>query len=182
VALGCVAALHAVVLWIFTTAAVFNVRIAARPELQVTLFNPRLPPAAPPVPPSSWTFKLPEEVNVPEPQITITPAIGTGNNTQANETSERLAPTLDPSHVNGRPELPGTLGRLIAELALRLNILVLPDGSVFEARIVKSTGEAEIDRLAAQWVKTNWRFLPALQNGQPVEAWTTVMVRFAPIH
>ncbi len=101
---------------------------------------------------------------------------------QINAMTERLAPTLDPAHVNVQPELPGTLGRVIPELALRLDILVLPDGSVFDARIVQSTGETEFDKLAVGWVKTNWRFLPAIKDGQPVEAWTTVMVHFAPIH
>jgi TonB family protein len=95
---------------------------------------------------------------------------------------QRLAPTLDPAHTNERPELPGTLGSIIASLSLRLRILVLPDGSVLDAVIQKSTGEAEFDKLAIDWVKDNWRYLPATVNGRPIEAWTTVIVRFAAIH
>jgi TonB family protein len=154
-----------------------------RQDLQISLFNPHLPSSTPPPRSlSNWNFRLPDEIDVPEPQIEITPDIGAGSGTRPNEATERLAPELDPSHVNEEPELPSTLGALIAALSLRLNILVLPDGSIFDIHVLQSTGEAGYDKLAVQWVKTNWRFLPAIRNGQPIEAWTTVMIRFAPIH
>ena len=174
--------IHAAAIWMLATEIQFTRAIRAFPELHVTLFNPHLPMATPPVPRSSYTFRLADEVDVPEPQIEIMPTGGTARTQQANETTERLAPTLDPAHVNEQPELPGTLGKLIAELVLNLEILVLPDGSVFDVHVLKSTGEAEIDGLAMQWIKTNWRFLPAIRNGQPIAAPTTVMVRFEPIH
>jgi len=177
-----VASIHAAALWVLATQTLFHHAISGQSELQLTLFNPRLPPSAPRQPWTSYTFKLPDEVDVTEPQIEIKPDSAKGSGSQANEMTERLAPTLDPTHVNERPELPGTLGRLIAELALRLDILVLPDGTVLNVHIVKSTGVSEIDKLAIEWIRNNWRFLPALQNGQAIQAWTTVMARFAPIH
>ena len=181
-AIACVAAIHAAMVIIFVTTAKFDIRVPAGNEIQLMLFNPHLPLARPPVPRSGYTFRLADEVDVPEPQIEIMPTGGTARTQQANQTTERLAPTLDPAHVNEQPELPGTLGKLIAELVLKLEILVLSDGSVFDVHVLKSTGETEIDRLAMQWIKTNWRFLPAIRNGQPIAAPTTVMVRFEPIH
>lgn len=76
----------------------------------------------------------------------------------------------------------GTFGSVLASLTLRLRLLVLPDGSVFDAKVEKSTGEAEIDQIAIGWIRGNWRYLPATVNGRPITAWTTVIVRFAAIH
>jgi protein TonB len=95
--------------------------------------------------------------------------------------AEKLAPRLDPRHINARPELPHTLGSYVMALSLELRILVLPDGSVGDAQIVRSTGQGEIDQIAIETVKASWHYLPASINGKPIEAWTTAMVRFAPI-
>lgn len=176
-----VAAIHIAVFWVFA-AAMRSVPPIATQELQITLFNPHITPAQPPAPPLGWTFQMPEEALVPDPEIKIAPEQGSPGGTTAGVMMRRLAPTLDPSHVNERPELPGTLGSLIAALSLRLRILVMPDGSVLAAEVAQSTGEAEIDHLAIEWVKADWRYQPASVNGRPIEAWMTVVVRFAAIH
>jgi protein TonB len=181
-AIGCVAAIHIAAFWAFTTTVPTASRTAGTQELQITVFNPHLPPATPPAPPLSWTFKLPDTLEIPEPQLDIAPGAGTGAGPQANETTERLAPILDPSHRNELPELPGTFGALLTSISMKLRLLVLPDGSVLDAVIVRSTGEPEIDKIAVDWVRESWRYLPAVANGKPIETWVTVIVRFAPIH
>src|SRR5579862_579564 len=151
-------------------------------ELQMTVFSPERPPQNTPAPPTDLMFKMPEEADVAAPDIEISLEPGIGRGASTNEVQSRIAPILDPSHANERPELPGTFGALIAALSLRLRLLVLPDGSIFDAHVVRSTGEADIDRVAIQWVETNWRYLPAVINGRPVMSQITVIVRFAPIH
>jgi hypothetical protein len=42
-----------------------------------------------------------------------------------------------------------------------------------------SSGDEELDRTTANYVTNNWRYLPAMVDGIPIEAWTTVVVRFA---
>lgn len=181
-AIGCVILIHLAGIWMFATQPqCYHLRRAGT-DIGVTLLDFRLFRSRPPPTSRYYIFRLPDVVDVKEPQIVVTQETARSGANQINAMTERLAPTLDPAHVNVQPELPGTLGRVIPELALRLDILVLPDGSVFDARIVQSTGETEFDKLAVGWVKTNWRFLPAIKDGQPVEAWTTVMVHFAPIH
>ena len=110
----------------------------------------------------------------------MTPDQEAGEGIVAGAITQKLAPRLDPSHVNALPELPRTLGS-VAALTLKLRILVLPDGSVGDAQVVRSTGQREIDQLAIETVKNSWRYLPATVNGKPIEAWTTVIVRFAPV-
>jgi outer membrane biosynthesis protein TonB len=181
-AISCVAAIHIAAFGAFTAVVPTIMRTPGTQELQLSIFNPALPPSGAPPPPLSRTFRLPDTLELPEPQLDIAPGAGTGAGLQANETTERLAPILDPSHRNERPELPGSFGAIFASMSMKLRLLLLPDSSVLDAVIVKSTGEAEIDKMAADWVKASWRNLPAIVNGKPIESWVTVIVRFAPIH
>jgi TonB family protein len=60
---------------------------------------------------------------------------------------------------------------------LLIQLLVLPDGSVGDVRIVKSSGSAQLDA-GALVSAGNWRYRPAMQGGKPVAAKVTVRVRF----
>lgn len=151
-------------------------------ELQMIVFRPELSPRTAPAPPTTSMLIPPEEPDVAAPDIEISPEPGIGAGASTDEVQSRIAPILDPSHANERPQLPGTFGALIAAASLKLRLLVLPDGSIFNAKVVRSSGEAEFDQVAIQWVSGNWRYLPAVVNGRPVTAWVTVIVRFAPIH
>jgi TonB family protein len=178
---GLVALIHLLVLWALAVAIrpLAPVRSGST-ELQVQLLSPNLGPRQPLAPPLDWDFDAPEQVLVPEPQITIEPDLQEGQGIVGAAISQRLAPRLDPKHTNARPELPRTMGGIIAALSVELHILVLPDGTVADARVSRSAGESDLDRLAIQTVENSWRYLPASINGKPIEAWTTVIVRFAP--
>jgi len=180
--LTAVAALHLIAFFLLSSSLRIVPPLMTEGELQMIVFNPEQLPRTAPAPPAELMFKMPEEPDVAAPDIEISPEPGIGRGASTNEVQSRIAPILDPSHANERPELPGTFGALIAALSLRLRLLVLPDGSIFDAHVVRSTGEADIDRVAIQWVETNWRYLPAVINGRPVMSQITVIVRFAPIH
>lgn len=145
-------------------------------ELDIKLLSPNLGPREALAPPLDWDFLQPEEIAVPAPEIAIAPEDPRGIG--ATAVRQKVPPRLDPVHTNEKPQLPHTLGA-VGALALELRILVLADGSVGQADIIKSTGDAEIDRLAIATVQNSWRYLPAEINGKPVESWTTVIVRFA---
>jgi hypothetical protein len=42
---------------------------------------------------------------------------------------------------------------------------------------VKSSGKQEADMAAIAFVKSKWRFLPALMGGTAIQYWTTVSLR-----
>ena len=149
-------------------------------ELEVHLISPNLVSRGMPAPPTDWNFLAPPDVPVPEPVIDILPEQHAPGNDSAAVTREKLPPRFDPTHVNERPQLPRSVA-MIGALVLELNVLVLPDGSVGDARVIKSTGNPDIDRVAIQTVMDSWRYIPATIGGKPVEAWTAVIVRFAPI-
>lgn len=58
-----------------------------------------------------------------------------------------------------------------------LRLLVLKSGMVGNVSVVKTSGYIQLD--AAALVQAGfWRYLPAVRNGQPVEAQVTVAIRF----
>jgi len=181
VAIAIVALIHIVVVATLAGGARRSIPLGSTPELQISLLSPNLGPPEALAPPLDWTFASPEDVLVPEPQITITPDQEAGEGIVAAGIIQKLAPRLDPSHLNEKPELPRTLGSMVGAIALKLRILVLPDGSVGDTQVVSSTGERDIDQLAVNWVRNSWHYLPASVNGKPMAAWTTIIVRFAAI-
>lgn len=172
--------LHVFVVWFIAV----NVRSWRAPigldrELAVTVFAPRLTIRAPLPSPPSETFRLPEDVFVPEPQIEIQTGIPAPAGVPGNPIARRLMPRADPDHVNDRPQLPHALGAWVLSASLELRLLVRADGTIADVEVQRSTGMTEIDRFAVSYVKGTWRYLPASINGRPIEAWTTAIVRFA---
>ncbi len=182
VAIGLVALIHGIVFVVLARSFVPAFPARSAEEIQVNFLSPNMGPREPLAPPLDWTFETPQDVVVPQPELAITPDQEGSEGIVASAIDQNLPPRLDPAHVNERPELPGTFGDLIKGLSLQMRLRVLADGSIAQARIVRSTGEGAIDRLAIDCVRNRWRYLPASINGKPIEAWMTVIVRFAPIH
>jgi protein TonB len=88
-----------------------------------------------------------------------------------------LAPRPDPAHPNPLPGAAEIEVGNTAAVTMVLKIMVLPDGSVNEAVVVKSSGTHDIDLAAVAFVKAQWRFLPALLDGTAIQYWTTVSLR-----
>jgi TonB family protein len=179
-AIGFVALIHVAVFLLLAS----GMHVPAQPrnpeDLQVMLFkaDTREPAFLPP--PPRWTaLQAPQEVLVPEPDIEIAPDDQEPGAIAAGVMGQKLAPRLDPEHVNERPPLPASFRVAVGAVSLVLRILVRADGGVAEAAIAKSSGNDDLDRMAANYVTNNWRYLPASVNGLPIEAWTTVVVRFA---
>ena len=58
-----------------------------------------------------------------------------------------------------------------------LRLRVAADGTTQEVRLLRSAGHRMLDE-AAQEAARRWEIAPALRNGQPIEAWVEVPVRF----
>lgn len=59
-----------------------------------------------------------------------------------------------------------------------LKVLVDPVGKPVQVIIEHSSGSRLLDDTARRHVLAAWRFHPAIQNGQAIEAWVVVPVRF----
>jgi protein TonB len=140
---------------------------------------------APPPP-----FIPPVEVQVqqpPPPQNTISAA----TNTPPPTTSlAPPAPPAPPSPVAApagpsrtaavadfstcaKPEYPKASARNEEEGKSVIQFLIGVDGRMVESKIAKSSGSRDLDR-AAQAAIGKCRFKPAMVNGQPEQAWTSV--------
>jgi protein TonB len=61
---------------------------------------------------------------------------------------------------------------------IEVEVFVQPDGRVADARVLKSTGYAELDLAAIAEAKRNWRLIPATQDGKPIAQWHRLRVTF----
>jgi TonB family protein len=76
-----------------------------------------------------------------------------------------------------KPQYPMGARKAGIEGISQLKIQVLPDGSVGEIQIMKSTGDSSLDEAAQKAVK-QWKFKPGLIAGKPVPVLMTLSVKF----
>lgn len=76
-----------------------------------------------------------------------------------------------------KPQYPMGARKAGIEGNSQLKIQVLPDGSVGEIQLVKSTGDPSLDEAAQKAVK-QWKFKPGRSGGKAVPVWMTLSVKF----
>lgn len=80
--------------------------------------------------------------------------------------------------VNPKPPYPLVARRMGTQGVVVLRVFVHPDGRVGEVTVSQSSGSDLLDDSALRTVREQWRFLPARLDGQPVESWVEVPIRF----
>jgi len=80
--------------------------------------------------------------------------------------------------VNPKPPYPLIARRMGTQGVVVLRVFVHPDGRVGEVAVSRSSGSDLLDDSALRTVREQWRFLPARLDGQPVESWVEVPIRF----
>jgi protein TonB len=84
----------------------------------------------------------------------------------------------DPKHPLTQPPYPPARIRFNDEGAVELEIYVLPNGRVGDARVLKSSGFEDFDRSALEEARRSWRMLPATRDGEPFAQWYRLRVVF----
>jgi periplasmic protein TonB len=92
--------------------------------------------------------------------------------------AEMVGVRLDPRNPLTQPAYPARDIRAGNEGACHVEVYVLPNGRVGDARIVKSTGSPTLDQSALDEAKRRWRFQPAMQAGSAVPQWYAVKIVF----
>ena len=64
-----------------------------------------------------------------------------------------------------------------AQGRVTLRLLVRSDGSVAQVSVFESSGSQVLDEAAVK-AAVKWRFAPASRDGQPVESWAIIPIRF----
>lgn len=91
-------------------------------------------------------------------------------------TPTRPAEVIPTRH--GFPDLPDGISAK-GPVGVELLLTISKDGAVVDAAIVKSTGSDWLDAQAVDWVKTHWRYHPALLHKKAIAARTTAIVLFS---
>lgn len=76
-----------------------------------------------------------------------------------------------------RSSLTPEIRTVVAQGRVVLRILVRADGTVGDVDVAESSGHSVLDASAIQ-ASSRWRFQPATRDGEPIEAWVLVPVRF----
>ncbi|PYR18227.1 MAG: hypothetical protein DMF98_25935 [Acidobacteria bacterium] len=97
------------------------------------------------------------------PPVLLTPVAG--------YPAEGYRVTLDHSILTPQLRIDAAQGRVV------LRILVQSDGSAGQVNVVESSGFRVLDEAAVN-AAVKWRFAPASRDGQPIDAWAVISVRF----
>jgi protein TonB len=87
-------------------------------------------------------------------------------------------PGVDARAPLSQPPYPPAAIRDGIEGNLALEVLVGSDGRVRDARVLRSSGSALLDRSAIDEARRHWKLRPATRDGVPFEKWYTLKVTF----
>jgi periplasmic protein TonB len=111
-----------------------------------------------------------------------TPSAPIAQPVQATPVPETPAPVTPPrtdaAHLNNpAPQYPALSRRLGEQGKVMLDVYILPDGSVGEIKLNRSSGFPRLDNAALQAVK-NWKYVPAKRGDKPIPFWYVQPVSF----
>lgn len=147
----------------------------------------------PPPPPPPKIETPPPFVPPPEIDIAITPDAPPTNAIQQTTAVRptappppvaqpapvpRTAPKSDTRRPLTQPEYPPSSRRAGEAGTVILEVYVLENGRVGEARVKQSSGFPRLDEAAVREVKRSWRLVPGTENGKPVPMWGQFAVTF----
>jgi periplasmic protein TonB len=150
--------------------------------------NDEPPPPPPPkietpppfVPPPEVSIELPVEANTSTAIQTTTTVRPTTPPppVAAPAAVPRTAPRSDPRRPLSQPEYPPSSRRAGEAGTVILEVYVLENGRVGEARVKQSSGFPRLDEAAVREVKRSWRLVPGTENGKPAPMWGQFAVTF----
>lgn len=141
----------------------------AEPEPHLTAQAPSAEPTAP--------APAPETAPSPAPQPEPAPA-------RPAEPLRPEAVAMEPPRFNAdyldnpAPGYPPLSRRLGEQGRVLLRVHVAAGGTAREVVVHQSSGHPRLDEVAANTVRL-WKFIPARQGGQPVDAWVIVPITFS---
>lgn len=149
--------------------------------------NEEPPPPPPPKIETPPPFVPPPEIAIEIP-ADAAPSTAIQTTTQVRPTTPppiapqaqipRTAPRSDTRRPLTQPEYPPSSRRAGEAGSVILEVYVLENGRVGEARVKQSSGFPRLDEAAVREVKRSWRLVPGTENGKPVPMWGQFAVTF----
>lgn len=189
--MGMVAGLHLAALYLIATSLGIVPPLITRTE-PITIGPEEItPPEDPPVPvpsPRAYEPTLYVPVPVAPPFVPVDSADQVF--AVANDDPPMVPPVVpapqpqltgvrvDSRHPLTQPAYPSTDIRQGNEGTAEIEVYVLPNGHVGDARIVKSAGSPTLDQSALDEARRRWRLMPATRDGEPYAQWHRLKVTF----
>lgn len=191
--MGMVAGLHAAALYLIATSLGMVPPLIVADPPSATLLEPEAMPSdeSPPIP-QPRDFAPPLTVPPPDdlvidsadpPPDAIFGEISNDPPLQPEIMPATQGPVLvgvrpDPRRPLSQPAYPPSDVRQGREGSAEIEIYVMPDGRIGDARVLKSTGSPTLDQSALDEAKRRWRMLPATRDGVPYAQWHRLRVVF----
>jgi periplasmic protein TonB len=154
-----------------------ELKMPAPPKIQTFVPPPEIKIATPPPPPTAvqqvQTITPPPPAP-PQQPAPVTPPAPPPPAAPAIPDSEAVG--IASTHTT--PPYPPVAHRLGKEGTVMLHISISATGDVTDASVASSSGNDELDQAAVEWVKSHWRYKPAIRNGQPAASTAQVAVKF----
>ena len=184
--LGLALGLQAAGLWLFTYGLMsVLIPIAHGPLVFVPLAEPNIIDRAPPPEPHLQKLKT-VPVEVPKFKTDRGPGDTAIHSEPGPKQATAINPPLPPDRpliaiasTHTVPPYPPIARRIGAEGKVTLRLTVSAEGRVTEADIVTSSGRADMDEAAQQWILAHWRYKPALSDGALAAGRTLASVAFS---
>lgn len=197
IGIGFVVLLHVGLIYALATGLAVKFAKYIPPVLEAHIVEPpkQPPPPAVPPPPSAALLKPPPIATVPPPEIKIAapqtpPPIQTvvgppqpppTPQPVQQAPAQPAVPDSGPSGIMSThtiPPYPPVARRLTHEGTVLLQISVSAQGDITDVQVAQSSGFSELDQTAEEWVKSHWRYHPAIKGGQPVAGTVQASVKF----
>jgi protein TonB len=190
--MGVVVAMHAALLFVLVRGMGVRIPVIEGPDdIQARLIDrPTIDPVQTPIipPRNDVAIWIPEpehppvEQDPPDKEKIITdtqpPGDGKRGSGSAIPQPQITGVQVDARHPLTQPPYPASRIRFNDEGAVDLELYVLPNGRVGDARVLKSSGFEDFDRSALQEARRNWRLQPATRDGEAFAQWYRLRVVF----
>jgi protein TonB len=192
--LAIIIALHVGMFWLLNSGLSHQIIDVVLGPMETKMIEEAPKQDEPPPPPPPKIETPPPFVPPPEIDIAIAPDAAPTNAIQQTTNERpvspppiatpapapvpRTAPRSDSRRPLTQPEYPPSSRRAGEAGTVILEVLVLENGRVGDARVKQSSGFPRLDEAAVREVKRSWRLVPGTENGKPVQMWGQFAVTF----
>lgn len=182
VSLGLAGLIQAALLFAIMSGLAQKVVKLIPPVMQAEILDQTTPEKQEIVPPKPQLEK-PEEPTVTPPDIVIetqtAPPIQQAVAPQTPSIPQPVsAAAAGINSTHSTPPYPDQERRAGVQGTVRLHIYITAQGTVSNATVVQSSGNAELDSNAVAWVIAHWKYKPALASGEPVASESEANVKY----
>ena len=180
-AIGGVGVLHIVFIWALVTGMAQRIVKDLPHDLEVDVITTPTVQTAPPSLPKLVQPAPADTPTVPPPVIDIAPTTAppiTTTTAVINPQPVADSAVAGVTSTHTTPPYPDQARALGEQGSVTLHLMISPAGDVTAATVTQTSGFADLDQAAVNWVVAHWKYKPAIQNGLAIASATDAIVKF----